>query len=135
MPMAIGLTPMWAGHGFLMRISAGRPTTMAAGLTWPTTAGSGSPAMTLNGDQPGCPGELEAIMSAGRRCHRAVPESPMRAGPLAAAWTSNWISVRLITIYRCSFYRRAGPARSHLSLFAERNLYRQHRERDQHHGS
>src|SRR4029450_4756327 len=70
MPMVIGPTLMWAGHGFLMKISAGQPTTTAAGPTWLITVGSGFPAVILNGDQRGFPGEQGAIMSAGRRCLR-----------------------------------------------------------------
>src|SRR6266480_4372384 len=98
MPTVTGLTLRWDGHGCLMKISAGPPTTTAAGPTWAIMAGCGSQAMTLNGDPPGCRGEPGAIMWAGPRCLRAALELSMKDSPLADAWTSNTISARPITI-------------------------------------
>src|SRR4030095_10639682 len=43
--MAIGPTPTSAGPGYHMKISAGPPTTMAAGSNWRIMVGVGVPAM------------------------------------------------------------------------------------------
>src|SRR5690242_17351059 len=62
--MATGLTPMSAGHGYRMRISAGPLITTAAGFDWKTTVGAGFPAMS--GDRPGYHGGLAEITLVGR---------------------------------------------------------------------
>src|SRR6185437_4075935 len=57
-------TPMSAGHGYPMRISAGPLITTAAGFDWKTMAGAGFPVM--NGDRPGYLGGLAEITLVGR---------------------------------------------------------------------
>ena len=66
--MATGPTPMSAGLGCRMRISAGPPITTVAGSDWKTMAGAGFPAM--NGDRPGSPGGPAEIILAGLRYRR-----------------------------------------------------------------
>src|SRR5689334_8195677 len=65
---ATGLTPMSAGHGYRMRISAGPLITTAAGFDWKIMVGAGFQAM--NGDRPGYHGGPGEITLAGRRYRR-----------------------------------------------------------------
>src|SRR5437016_8636636 len=97
MLMVIGPTPMTDGRGSLTKILAGRLIIMAAGLGWPTTAGSGFRAKILIGDRPGFPGELGATTSAGLLCLRVALGLFMRDSRLALAWTSISISVPTTT--------------------------------------
>src|SRR6266496_4985541 len=77
--MAIGLTSMSDGLGYRMKISAGRPITMAAGSDWRIMVGVGFPAM--NGDRPGFHGGPAEIISDGHRCLRkAAAKSFMKVG-------------------------------------------------------
>src|SRR6516225_8521128 len=76
--MATGLTPMSAGHGYRMRISAGPLITMAAGFDWKIMVGAGFPVM--NGDRPGCPGGRAGTTSVGHLCRpQEVGRSPTKA--------------------------------------------------------
>src|SRR5215813_5053792 len=97
--MAIGLTPITGGRGFRTKISAGPHITMVGGLTWGITAGCGSREPIWIGDQPGFRGEQAAIISAGRRCRRAVRESFMKDGLLAPESISSTTSGRNITTF------------------------------------
>src|SRR5207244_11989909 len=68
--MAIGPTPMSAGLGYPMKISAGPPTTMAAGSDWRIVVGVGFPAM--HGDGLGFHGGRAEIVLDGLCCVRKV---------------------------------------------------------------
>src|SRR5438046_10618632 len=74
--MAIGPTPMSAGLGYPMKISAGPPTTMAAGSDWRIMVGVGFPAM--DGDRPGFHGVRAGIISDGHRCRRQLAAESCR---------------------------------------------------------
>src|SRR5437588_11578201 len=79
--MAIGPTPTSAGPGYRMKISAGPPTTMAAGSDWRIMVGVGFPAM--NGGRPGFHGGRAEIISGGLRyLRKAAVKSSMKVSPL-----------------------------------------------------
>ena len=95
--MATGLIPMSAGHGCLMRISAGPRITTVAGFDWKTMAGAGFPVM--NGGRPGCPGGQAEITLVGHLYRRQeVVKSSTKVDQSADMSMSNSESGRPTTI-------------------------------------